>query len=221
MPTPSEPLYRENPAGYYRWIKTYDQCPKCGTMKQKKSKVCAACRKEHRRQIPQPNDLRIRHIPLSRNLFAIVDSCDYDHLMQWKWCAQFDPLGGHFYARRKERVDGKWKHIAMHNVVMGVETGNGVEVDHVSIEDTLDNRRENLRLASDSQQSWHQGLRENNTSGHTGVHLNKRDGMFVAYITCRRKRIHLGSFDTFEEAVAVRLEAERVYFGEFSANNKD
>lgn len=58
-------------------------------------------------------------------------------------------------------------------------------------------------------------LPKTNTSGVKGVSWNKRDSKWVAYITFRRKRYYLGSYDTIEEAAKVRKIAEAEMFGEF------
>lgn len=49
---------------------------------------------------------------------------------------------------------------------------------------------------------------KNNTSGHTGVYWDKRRQKWKAEIYEGRERHHLGCFDTFEDAVAARREAE-------------
>lgn len=64
-----------------------------------------------------------------------------------------------------------------------------------------------------SLQAFNQNKRTNNTSGRTGVQFFKRTGRWVAGIDCRGERIHLGYFDTFEEACAAREAAELKYFG--------
>lgn len=51
-------------------------------------------------------------------------------------------------------------------------------------------------------------LRSNNTSGHTGVYLNKRTERWEAFIHYQKKRFHLGSFKDKEDAIRVRKEAE-------------
>jgi hypothetical protein len=40
-----------------------------------------------------------------------------------------------------------------------------------------------------------------------------------AYIHIDYRRVHLGYFDNFEDAIKVRKEAEEKYFGEFSYDN--
>lgn len=46
-----------------------------------------------------------------------------------------------------------------------------------------------------------------NTSGLAGVSLNKQTGKYVAYIHKNNKKIHLGYFDTKEEAEQARIKA--------------
>lgn len=52
-----------------------------------------------------------------------------------------------------------------------------------------------------------------NTSGARGVYQERKTGHWRARIVFRQKIISLGSYKTFEEAVAARKEGERRYFG--------
>ena len=47
-----------------------------------------------------------------------------------------------------------------------------------------------------------------NTSGHTGVYLDKRSGKWQAYINYKKKRYHLGFFKEKEDAIRARKEGE-------------
>jgi hypothetical protein len=108
--------------------------------------------------------------------------------------------------RNKER-----KRISMHHLVLGID--EKVEIDHINTH-AYDNRKSNLRIADKSKNGMNIGLRKNNTSGATGVYrIRKKWG---AQITYEGKVIYLGIYDTFEEAVAARKEAEQKYFGEFA-----
>ncbi|MCD8362169.1 MAG: transcriptional regulator [Lachnospiraceae bacterium] len=49
-----------------------------------------------------------------------------------------------------------------------------------------------------------------NTSGHRGVY-RRENGKWRASMDFQKKRINLGTYDTFEEAVAARLEGEEIY----------
>ena len=62
--------------------------------------------------------------------------------------------------------------------------------------------------------------RIDNTSGVTGVCFDKRINKWYAQIKVKnKKRITLGYFTNFEEAVVARKEAEQKYFGEYSYDN--
>lgn len=72
--------------------------------------------------------------------------------------------------------------------------------------------KETCEWSDRSLQGYDQKRNSKNKSGKTGVY-QKKDGKFRAKITKDRKVIFLGDFDTIEEAIAVRKEAELKYFG--------
>lgn len=77
-----------------------------------------------------------------------------------------------------------------------------------------DNRICNLREANDSQQQANKPLSIKSTTGHKGVYsLNKK---WRAKIYHDNKNIHLGVFDTINEAIEARKTAEIKYHGEFA-----
>lgn len=81
-------------------------------------------------------------------------------------------------------------------------------VDHED-RDTSNNFIANLRVADKVLNSVNRDLQSNNTSGVRGVGWNKNAGKWVAYIKHHGKHLHLGLFDLFEDAVAVRLKAQQ------------
>ena len=83
---------------------------------------------------------------------------------------------------------------------------------HDTYEEAVQAREEAERHVGKDFLSWYQSVHANNsrnTSGHTGVFFNKERNKFQAYISVNKKVFHLGSHDTYEEAVRVREEAER------------
>jgi hypothetical protein len=82
--------------------------------------------------------------------------------------------------------------------------------------DKLDDRIENLRPLTASENSLNQALSIRNTSGQAGVHqywVGQYGPYWGAFITVRREKIYLGNFTDFGAAVAVRKAAELRYFG--------
>ncbi len=83
----------------------------------------------------------------------------------------------------------------------------------------LNNRRSNLRPASNSQQVANQGVRSDNTSGYKGVTWREDRGKWEAKIQSGGKRRCLGLFDDKIEAAKVYDHAALEAFGEFAVLN--
>lgn len=116
------------------------------------------------------------------------------------------------------------KTIKFHRVIMGV-TDPKVQVDHKNHpprhEHKKDNRKSNLEIVTQSENSRNRSLAENNTSGVTGVYWDKKYQVWKAFIKINQKQIHLGCFNNKEDAIKARKEAEIKYFGNhrYDANN--
>lgn len=104
------------------------------------------------------------------------------------------------------------KQIAMHILLTNHKYKR---VDHQN-RITWDNRKENLREATVSQNAYNTNLSTKNTSGIKGVYWRKRDKVWQAAIGVDGKQIWLGQFKNKEEAIIARLKAELKYCGEFA-----
>lgn len=91
------------------------------------------------------------------------------------------------------------------------------KIDHKN-RNGLDNRRRNLRRASESQNQMNRGLPKNNTSGFKGVSWIGREGRWRASIRHSVLTV-LGSFRTAREAGLAYDAAARKYFGRFARFN--
>lgn len=87
-------------------------------------------------------------------------------------------------------------------------------LDHINRIKT-DNRLENLRLATNSENQQNAGLSKGNTSGAKGVSWHKVSGCWRVQIRAGGKKKHIGSFKDFELAELVASEARELYCGEF------
>ncbi len=93
-------------------------------------------------------------------------------------------------------------------------------VDHINCS-RADNRRENLRLATNAQNQFNRDLPRHNTTGFKGVYRSgpRSKRPWQAAITFNYKKIHLGSFDTAEEAAVAYDNAAGQLAGEFARGN--
>lgn len=88
---------------------------------------------------------------------------------------------------------------------------DGHEIDHIN-GIRSDNRRNNLRLATRSENNMNAGLRTNNRSGHRGVSWVGTRKQWTARITIGGRVRCLGNFDHIDDAVRARTESERRLF---------
>lgn len=150
---------------------------------------------------------------------AFVDEIDYGYLTsnQWNWC--FSTSNG--YALRYWNEQDKRGTTFMHRVVMtrilGKPIARGMQVDHIN-HNRLDNRRDNLRVISASENQWYKRVPSNNRSGYKGVSPTST-GKFDAYIKVHGKQFSLGRFENAIEAAFMYDVASRDLHGEFSYPN--
>lgn len=89
------------------------------------------------------------------------------------------------------------------------------EVDHKDT-DRGNNRWDNLRLATHTENQWNTGVRADNVSGSKGVTRPRGRTRWHAYITEGGRRRFLGSFPTVEEANQAAIAARQAAHGEFA-----
>jgi hypothetical protein len=152
-----------------------------------------------------------REIPLTRGMVALVDSHDYDFLLQWRWNAKINKTHRTFYATRTEGNESRTIH--MHRVILSVPIG--MSVDHIN-GNGLDNRRSNLRICTSHENSFNHSLISSNTSGYKGVCWNKASSKWQAGIMLNGKSTHLGLFSDPVDAARAYDVAARKLFGEFA-----
>ena len=83
-------------------------------------------------------------------------------------------------------------------------------IDHKD-RDRLNNRFSNLRVVTQTTNNRNKKKDRRNSSGFTGVSWSKRDKKWYAYISVESKMISLGSYESIEDAVLARKNAEDEY----------
>jgi len=88
-------------------------------------------------------------------------------------------------------------------------------VDHID-GDILNNRIENLRAATQLQNTHNSRLCKRNTSGHKNVSWSARHEKWVVCLTIEGRSKRLGVFEDLELAALIACEARAKYHGEFA-----
>ena len=154
----------------------------------------------------------MRKIPLTQGKFALVDDEDFDALNRRKWCAHKNWYT--FYAVCfSPNVNGKRSMIYMHRQIL--KTQDGCLTDHIN-GNGLDNRKENLRVATHAENIRNRRKQINNTSGYKGVSWYAQTKKWRAQLKYNGKKIHLGYFSNKDLAYEAYCVSTKDYYGQFA-----
>lgn len=136
-------------------------------------------------------------IKISGNMTVKIDDEDFELVMRRKWKAHKSSTN--FYARHNIRVDGKYKNVLMHRLVMNAPIH--LQVHHIN-GDTLDNQKANLQLCTNQENHASTRRMKPHSSKYRGV--AKFGNKWVARMMVHYKTKHLGLFETEKEAALAR-----------------
>lgn len=146
----------------------------------------------------------VAYISLTNKKTAIIDR-DEEINLSGLWCCN------NGYA--SQRDSSTKKIIRMHRLILHAQ--NNQNVDHIN-GNTLDNRRINLRIATQLHNCWNQKIRTNNKTGYKGVWWRADRNKWSSRITVNHKIIHLGHYADFQDAIMARAIAEKKWFKEYA-----
>ena len=131
----------------------------------------------------------MKKIKLTQGKYAIVDDDDYNLISMFKWCAAKNRHT--FYAQRGGIIDGKRKTIKMHRLILSAKSSE--IVDHIN-HNGLDNRRENIRIVTHSENQWNRRKKKNKKSSkYIGVY--KSGDKYKVFFAYKNNKFYLGIFD--------------------------
>lgn len=111
------------------------------------------------------------------------------------------------YCRVMTRINGKTT--LLHRFL--TDAPEGMTVDHIN-HDTLDNRRENLRIVTNAEnQQNKKGAYKNSKSRVRGVSWNKTANKWMAMLAVNGKRIYVGCYIDLSEAERAVKEARSIF----------
>jgi hypothetical protein len=140
---------------------------------------------------------------------VLVDDEDYPFLARYPWHIIKSKRTNYAYTTAK--IGNKKTEVSMHRLIVGLRDAH---VDHRN-NNGLDNRKENLRFATASQNSTNYPRK--NKLGFRGV--SQRGQKFTAYILCKGKRRTIYGFSTAEEAARAYDKMSKELHGEFGIRN--
>jgi AP2 domain len=147
---------------------------------------------------------------------ALVEDSDYDFVMQHRWyLREIMRPGRRTWGPYAATSIGREKTVFMHCLLMGAKG-----IDHVN-GNGLDNRRSNLRPATNGQNMWNRRPNLNHSSQYKGVQWapNCGNGKWRANIKVNGTSFTLGFFTDEREAAEAYDAAAREAFGEFARPN--
>lgn len=144
---------------------------------------------------------------LGNGKYTHIDEEDYAWASKHTWSYHFAG-----YVARQGPRPGR-KKISLHRVIMKAKKGQ--HVDHINGK-PWDNRRENLRFVTRSQQCFNSSKKRGTRTKFKGVTYHKQRGKWWARIHKHGKQISLGLFDTATGASkAYKIAAIKLY-GEYA-----
>ena len=154
----------------------------------------------------------------AENLWTIIDLEDLEKVINfpYTWFAKYNHTNNEYYvvASVYHPELQQSRPIFLHQFLMNA---NGKDVDHEN-NDTLDNRKSNMRVVEESNNSKNRkGRNRNNKSGYRNVSLIK--GKWVVQLQIDGKNKKLGAFDDVHEAGKFAEEMRKKYYGEFAGKN--
>lgn len=139
---------------------------------------------------------------------AYFDLEDYDKIKNHIWNKNNK---GYIFTYNRDTK----KILLMHNLIIPrtkEEILNNITIDHIN-RNKYDNRKEKLRKATKSLQSFNRNKDNKNKSVKTQGVIKCKNG-WNACISCNYEKIDLGTYKLKKDAIKARQEAELKYFGE-------
>lgn len=165
-----------------------------------------------RHAVVQPLDKAYRLIPLTQGQNAIVDVEDFVWVSRYNWFAHWSPCTKSFYALRGT-PNGLEN---MHRIIAGCKADE--DCDHRN-NNTLDNRRGNLRKCSQAQNARNKRTYKNSSTSLKGVTYRARTGKWEARIQVNGRRIHIGEYASPVQAAKAYDSAAIFYHADFAHPN--
>ncbi len=188
------------------------QSKSCGCISKKEN--AKKINKKYNEFYIDEEDKKVTHVILNDNKEMLCDTEDWtDKIPELYWTIN---SGG--YAC----TNIGYHHPTFHRLIMNNKTQNiqNKQIDHIN-GNKLDNRKSNLRICNNQENSFNKNKNKNNTSGFKGVYYDKDRKKWRGSIQVNGKKYNSPKrYNTPEEAHDWYVEQSNLLFGEFSFYNK-
>lgn len=139
---------------------------------------------------------------------TLIDLDDVDKVKDIKW-HRSDLQRNTYYCVSNNKT---WR--KLHRLIMNVTDPN-IFIDHIN-HNGLDNRKSNLRICTNQENTRNCVTPKNNKSGYKGIYWAKDKNKWTVQITLNNKTKYIGRYEKLEDAITARKEATKKYYGEFA-----
>lgn len=191
-------------------------------LKSKNVHSCGCYTVEHAKNIGHSNkkyntydlsgDYGIGYTPSGEPFYFDIE--DYDKIKQYCWS-----INEYGYVKTSVYIDNNTSRtIRMHRLIMDVLDNDDVVVDHIG-HNCRDNRKSQLRICTQDDNTYNTITRSTNTSGFKGVSWDIEKQKWLVQIWANNKKIHIGRYNNINDAIKARKDAEEKYHKEYSYDN--
>ena len=153
----------------------------------------------------------MKKLKLTNGKYTLIDSEVHKSISAFSWnCSR------NGYACRTAKIGNKWTRVYMHREL--ARTPKGMSTDHIN-GNRLDNRKKNLRVCTHSENCKNRGNRIDNKTGYKGV-FPYGNGRFRVKIKLDGKMLHVGLYDTADEAARAYNRKAKELFGKYARLNE-
>lgn len=128
-----------------------------------------------------------------KNKECIIDKEDFKKIINYTWYLDKD---GYAIGCTRRDKNGKQKNFKMHRIILNCLTKEDIIIDHIN-RNKLDNRKENLRICTQIQNSRNKEVNYNKESSiYKGIYKNKNKqyNSWIVRIGYNGKQLTLGSY---------------------------
>ena len=135
----------------------------------------------------------------------LIDLDDVEFAKNCTFSLKYDETINGYYVRCRY----KNKSYLFHRLVM--KCPKDMQIDHIN-HDTLDNRKQNLRICTAKVNNQNKVINNSKSSGHRNIYWKPKLNKWEVGLQINYKKIYIGVFSKLEDAIQAAKQARQKYF---------